>query len=224
MINDSDVIPLFAVPLCKTKIEEPSGEIQDYLKNKIKFIRNAYSDADNSEELHVLNASICKPLKDVLTNKMIEFLDYLDVDLEKHSFYITTSWMNRYSKDQWSDLHYHSNSLISGVLYFDNCEDTSDIVFYKRQGLDNIFSDTVNIDHKKEFDINKKAYLYHQRKLNVSPEQWDLIMFPSNLNHAVNHNMNSNKNRYSLAFNSYVSGQLGDSSSIMFLDKNDKYK
>ena len=87
----------------------------------------------------------------------------------------------------------------------------------------NIFSDTVNIDHKKEFDVNKKSYLYHQRKLNVSPEKWDLIMFPSNLNHSVNQNINANKNRYSLAFNSFATGQLGASSSIMFLDKNKKY-
>ena len=224
MINDNEVIPLFAVPLCKTKIEEPSAEIQDYLKNKIKFVRRNYSDADNSEELHILNNDICKPLKEALTNKMNEYLEYLDVDLKKHSFYITTSWMNRYSKEQWSDLHYHSNSLISGVLYFDDCDDTSDIVFYKRQGHDNIFSDTVNIDHKKEFDTDKKAYLYHQRKLNVSPEKWDLIMFPSNLNHSVNQNINANKNRYSLAFNSFATGQLGSSSSIMFLDKNKKYE
>ena len=223
MIDDSNVIPLFAVPLCKTKIEEPSAEIQDYLKNKIKFVRRNYSDADNSEELHVLNDSICKPLKDVLVSKMYEYLDYLDVDLDKNKFYMTTSWMNRYSKDQWSDLHYHSNSLISGVLYFEDCDDTSDIVFYKRQGLDNIFSDTVNIDHKKEFDTSKKSYLYHQRKLNVSPEKWDLIMFPSNLNHSVNQNIHANKNRYSLAFNSFATGQLGTSSSIMFLDKNKKY-
>jgi len=223
MINDENVIPLFAVPLCKTSIEEPSQEIQDYLKNQIKFVRRQYSDADNSEELHVLNNDLCKPLKDVLLNKMNEYLDYLDVDLNKHEFYITTSWMNRYSKDQWSDLHYHSNSLVSGVLYFDDCDDTSDIVFYKRQGLDNIFSDTVNIDHRQNFDTNKKAYLYHQRKLNVSPQKWDLIMFPSNLNHSVNQNIHQSKHRFSLAFNSFATGQLGSSSSIMFLDKNKKY-
>ena len=80
MIDDSNVLPLFAVPLCKTKIEEPSAEIQDYLKNKIKFVKNHYSDADNSEELHVLNDPICKPLKDALVGKMYEYLDYLDVD------------------------------------------------------------------------------------------------------------------------------------------------
>ena len=223
MITDQNVIPLFAVPLCKTSIAEPRQEIQDYLKNQIKFVRRQYSDADNSEELHVLNNDICKPLKDVLLNKMNEYLDYLDVDLNKHEFYITTSWMNRYSKDQWSDLHYHSNSLVSGVLYFDDCDDTSDIVFYKRQGLDNIFSDTVNIDHRQNFDTSKKAYLYHQRKLNVSPQKWDLIMFPSNLNHSVNQNIHQTKHRYSLAFNSFASGQLGASSSIMHLDKNKKY-
>ena len=49
-------------------------------------------------------------------------------------------------------------------------------------------------------------------------------MFPSNLNHSVNQNINANKNRYSLAFNSFATGQLGSSSSIMFLDKNKKYE
>ena len=58
----------------------------------------------------------------------------------------------------------------------------------------------------------------------MSPEKWDLIMFPSNLNHSVNQNINANKNRYSLAFNSFATGQLGSSSSIMFLDKNKKYE
>jgi len=69
----------------QNQIEEPSTEIQDYLKNKIKFVRRNYSDADNSEELHVLNDPICKPLKDALVSKMYEYLDYLDVDLEKIS-------------------------------------------------------------------------------------------------------------------------------------------
>ena len=74
MINDNEVIPLFAVPLCKTKIDEPSVEIQDYLKNKIKFVRRNYSDADNSEELHILNNDFCKPLKETLLPAITESL------------------------------------------------------------------------------------------------------------------------------------------------------
>ena len=42
-ITDKQVIPLFAVPLCKTRIEEPAPEIIDYLQNKISYTRMLHS-------------------------------------------------------------------------------------------------------------------------------------------------------------------------------------
>ena len=40
---------LFAVPFAKQRQKSPSAEIQDYSKNKIKFVRRNYSDADNQK-------------------------------------------------------------------------------------------------------------------------------------------------------------------------------
>ena len=216
MINDDSVLPLWATPLCKTKIEQPSQDIIDHLTNKIEYKYKEYTNAHNSVSLFVLDELICEPLKNTLMNKVNDFLTYLNVDLEKHEFYISTSWMNKYQHQDFADMHYHSNSLISGVLYFDNCVDTADITFHKSQNHNNLFQDTINIDHKNINEF-KKSILYHQRTLNVQPEQWDLLMFPSFVNHSVRSNRSTEKTRHSLAFNTFVKGTLGSSTSTLIL-------
>ena len=216
-ITDKQVIPLFAVPLCKTRIEEPAPEIIDYLQNKISYTRMLHSVAMNSDDHNVLDRGEVAPLRKAIMDQVNEYLhNYLDAD-DKHEFYITTSWMNQYNKNDYSGLHYHSNSLISGVLYFDDCENTADIIFHKDKYVQNIFTDTVNIDHKKEFDLDKKGYLYHQRELNVTPNKWDLVLFPSNLNHSVAVNASADNKRWTLAFNTFVRGTIGDSTSKLIL-------
>jgi len=216
MINDDNVLPLWATPLCKTKISEPSSEIVEHLTNKIEYKYKEYTNAHNSVSLFVLDDEICQPLKDTLMASVTEFLQYLNVDLEKHEFYISTSWMNKYKHQDFADMHYHSNSLISGVLYFDNCVDTADISFHKSQNHHNIFQDTINIDHISPNEF-KKSILFHQRQLNVQPEQWDLLMFPSFVNHSVRSNRSTEKTRHSLAFNTFVKGTLGSSTSTLIL-------
>ena len=111
-ITDKQVIPLFAVPLCKTRIEEPAPEIIDYLQNKISYTRMLHSVAMNSDDHNVLDREEVAPLRKALLDQVNEYLhNYLDAD-SKHEFYITTSWMNQYNKNDYSGLHYHSNSLI----------------------------------------------------------------------------------------------------------------
>ena len=85
-----------------------------------------HSVAMNSDDHNVLDREEVAPLRKALLDQVNEYLhNYLDAD-SKHEFYITTSWMNQYNKNDYSGLHYHSNSLISGVLYFDDCTDTAD--------------------------------------------------------------------------------------------------
>ena len=176
-----------------------------------------HSVAMNSDDHNVLDREEVAPLRKAIMDQVNEYLhNYLDAD-DKHEFYITTSWMNQYNKNDYSGLHYHSNSLISGVLYFDDCTDTADIIFHKDKYVQNIFTDTVNIDHKKDFDLDKKGYLYHQRELNVTPSKWDLVLFPSNLNHSVAVNASEDNKRWTLAFNTFVRGTIGDSTSKLVL-------
>lgn len=217
-ITDKNVVPLFAVPLCKTSIEPCTVEEMQYLMHGIKYQERLHSIAYNSADNYILDDPMVADVKKKVMNQLNEFLlNYLDVD-PKHEFYITTSWMNRYQKNHYAQMHYHSNSLISGVLYLTDCEETADIIFHKDKSNANIFTDTVNIDHKEDFDAeNKRSYLYHQRQMRVSPKPFDLILFPSMTNHSVDVNAQTDKTRYTLAFNTWVRGTIGTSTSTLIL-------
>ena len=99
-----------------------------------------------------------------------------------------------------------------------DCKDTANIVFHKDKNHNNIFTDTVRLDHKDNFDYtNKRSYLYHQSQMAVCPKKWDLIMFPSFLNHSVNVNTNPSEKRYTLSFNVWVKGEIGGGHSKLTL-------
>ena len=78
-ITDKQVIPLFAVPLCKTRIEEPAPEIIDYLQNKISYTRMLHSVAMNSDDHNVLDREEVAPLRKAIMDQVNEYLhNYLD--------------------------------------------------------------------------------------------------------------------------------------------------
>mgnify|MGYP005725063327 FL=1 len=75
-----------------------------------------HSVAMNSDDHNVLDREEVAPLRNAIMDQVNEYLhNYLDAD-KKHDFYITSSCMNQYNKNDYSGLHSHSNSLISGVL------------------------------------------------------------------------------------------------------------
>ena len=121
--------------------------------------------------------------------------------------------MNKYSHQEDTHQHFHSNSLVSGVLYFEDCEDTAGLSFHKRQGWDNLFQYSVNLDFNSQKNKNNMSYIYNESTITIEPKQWDLVMFPSTLNHSVRPNKSTQKVRYSLAFNTFVRGTVGDSGS-----------
>ena len=216
MIQDQNVLPLFAIPMCRTKIDPVNENTVDYLKNRIDYNMmrpNSY----NSANMKILDDPMCQNLRTVLLQQVEDFMKYLDVDTDKQKFYITTSWMNKYSHHEDSHQHFHSNSLISGVLYFEDCNDTAGISFHKRQGWDSLFQYSVNLDFKSPKSKNSMAYLYNESTVTVKPQKWDLLMFPSILNHSVQPNQSTEKVRYSLAFNTFIRGTVGDSGSQLDL-------
>ena len=214
-ITDANVVPLFAVPVCHTQIEPQSSIITDFLLNKLHYERLIYSNAKNSAGTFVLDEPICRPLKDALTSRLEDFVhDFLDVD-RKHKFRINTSWMNQYLDTDFSGEHYHSNSLISGVLYLSDVADTGDIVFHKDKHWTNVFPDVVRIDYNFNPD---KFNVFNAEGWSLRPKKWDVVFFPSWLTHSVQPNKsNPKKERYSLAFNTWVSGQVGDGTSTLVL-------
>ena len=130
-----------------------------------------------------------KSLKDYLT-KTISPID-------DNEFYITQSWANITKPGQFHHGHVHQNSLISGVLYI-NAE----------EGKDNIlFTNSADKYERIYLDI-KEHTTYNSSSKSISVKTGDLVLFPSELEHQVKTTM-SNSDRISLAFNTFVKGDLG---------------
>ena len=209
-VTDNEVTPLFAIPLCKTNINPVSDEIIDYLKN-LEYKPHLYSNAQNTTNVHVLDELICKPLKEEVQFKLDSYVhNFLGVD-KKHTFVMETSWMNKYERNDWSGEHSHANSLISGVLYLSHIGDTGNINFHKDRMWRNVLTDTARIDYgdPTEIDLN----VYNAEGWSFKPKMWDLVMFPSHLLHSVSPNLTENTIRWSLAFNCFVRGTVGEGAS-----------
>ena len=217
MIKEHNVVPLFGIPLCQTQIQ-PYEESENFLKEKIEYVERSHKVSYISKDDYVLDNENLMPLKNEIETQVSEFMHgYLDIH-EKHKFVITTSWCNKYEHNHFIQEHYHSNSLVSGVLFLSDCQDTANIVFHKDKNHTNIFTDTVKLDHKDEFDyVNKRSYLYHQSKMAISPKNWDLVMFPSFLNHSVEANTSTTNVRYTMSFNVWVKGEIGGGHSKLVL-------
>ena len=117
MIKENNVVPLFGIPLCQTQIK-PYEESEKFIKEKLDYELRSHKVSYISKDDYVLDKDNLLPLKMEILQQVSEFMHgYLDVH-EKHKFILTTSWCNKYEQNQYIQEHYHSNSLISGVLIF----------------------------------------------------------------------------------------------------------
>jgi uncharacterized protein (TIGR02466 family) len=155
---------------------------------------------------YILDTPEFKNLKAELTKKVQEYLVQIYNPKYPIEIYITQSWFNWTSKDQYHAMHEHPNSFLSGVLYIDADKSKDTIMFYK--------------PNYQQIAIEPTQYNEHNsgsRWFNVSTG--DIILFPSHLSHAVEP-IKEERTRISLAFNTFIKGKLGvyDLSSELILE------
>lgn len=108
---------------------------------------------------------------------------------------ITSCWTNKSKKMMAHHTHSHPNSIISGVFYLTD-HDCAPTIFYQ----ENIWTKNV----EKCFFIDKSAFSKNITS-KIYPKKSTLILFPSDIEHSVPA-VSSNEERYTIAFNTYVSG------------------
>ena len=113
--------------------------------------------------------------------------------------YITQSWVNYTTKDQFHHKHAHPNSFISGVFYIKSDKKKDKIHFFK-DGYAQIKLTTDNYN------------LYNSDSWWLEVEENSLILFPSSLTHAVE--KIETDLRVSLSFNTFLKGNFGDSENM----------
>ena len=126
-------------------------------------------------------------------------LHYEDTD-----FFITTSWVTKCIPNSSSHKHNHQNALYSGVLYFQEGENFAGIRFSN----ENLIPQQILLRKPTEWNLlNSSSWV-------IKPAPNQVVIFPSYLFHEVTFH-GASEDRYSLAFNLFPQGTLGESDSLL---------
>jgi len=200
----NELIPLFSTPVVKTNIgrEFTEDEIQ-LLLSDIPMERDETKHPNHrSKDYYLFDTFADKELKDIKKfceqeiQKYLEEIEGADTDLA--TLRITQSWLNNTKPDENQHLHTHQNSYISGVLYF-HCLPNDHINFNNR----------MNGAYQNINFTSKKLTAWNSNTVVINVKKGDLILFPSWIPHSVDVNKTKDKERLSLAFNTFPIGEMG---------------
>jgi uncharacterized protein (TIGR02466 family) len=191
-----DVQPLFATPIFRANLADAiSPEQIEYIRN-LKMIQNR----DNyiSEDLYIFKhpelASIAEAVDEALQVYASEVMGI------PQTLYVTQSWALMNESNVGMHAHSHSNSLVSGSLYYTELPQPSARVVFDRHTM------------YQQLELNplqEKQNIFNTPVNVITPETNEVLMFPSDLNHQVEANV-SHKPRRTIAFNSFIKGELGN--------------
>lgn len=195
-IASHEVYPMFVEPYFRANI---AGTITPqqiaYIKN-LKMVNNPENMI--SENLYIFEEPELKSIKDAVQ----EVLDIYarDVLCIPQKIYVTQSWSLVCMPNAGMHGHSHSNSILSGSLYYCELPDPPSSMIFTRH--------TTYQQIELPPDPNKRN-IYNSPINRITPRQDDILLFSSRLTHLVEQNK-SGQPRHSIAFNTFVKGSLGD--------------
>lgn len=198
-----DVEALFVEPMFRADVGAAITPKQIAYIKSLKMIPNQTNLI--SENLNIFDAPELANIKravqmvlDIYTNEVMGI---------EQKLYVTQSWALINKPGAGMHAHSHSNSVISGSLYFtDMPEPTASMIFDRSTGYRQLRLDP----------DTKKRSLYNTPVNIVVPKKNEILLFSSRLTHLVQPN-ESTEDRYSIAFNTFVKGTIGDLRDVSLL-------
>ena len=205
-----EIIPLHSTPIIKTNIG------RDFTKDEIKCFQDIPLERQkqgqgiggkgqsNHQSVSFTLFENCPSLYDVqkfCKHTLKIYLKEIEgVNTDLAGLKITQSWLNKNKPSEGHSPHTHSNSIISGVFYI-KCLPNDCI---------NLQNNHFRLYNTMEFPIMKST-LWNTSNYAQDVIAGDLILFPSWMSHFVSPNETKDKERISLAFNTFPIGELGNS-------------
>jgi uncharacterized protein (TIGR02466 family) len=198
---------LFPIPVFETILDSPSvlkelGDILLGVDAGRYDIRKKEGDNLISTDSFVLDQWDMEDTKEEILKSLSKFIEILSFKCDE--ILITQSWLNVNPYLTSHSVHFHKNSVLSGVLYLNTGENCGDIRFHKEEIL---IEPEIEFDSENEFSWSYRYF---------TPVNNQLLIFPSHLKHSVSQNLNKNVKRVSLSFNTTLS-HLGSKDSRTFL-------
>jgi len=195
-IENYEIQPLFAEPYFKADIGYSISDEQIAYIKGLQMVKNR----DNliSENLYIFEEPELQSIK-VAVHEALDLFAAEVMGIEQ-KLYVTQSWSLINNPSVSMHGHSHSNSIISGSLYY--CDMPSPVA--------NMIFDRHKTYQQLELNPEKSKQNIYNTPLNVlTPSRNALFLFPSGVQHFVETNA-SNKLRHSIAFNTFIKGKLGN--------------
>jgi uncharacterized protein (TIGR02466 family) len=172
-------------------------ELQEIKKHSKESYKNSGNTTSNNT--YILEEEVFADLKQICLDYATEYLNTIYKPKYDIKPYITQSWINWTKTGEFHHEHSHPNSFISGVLYI-NAGEEDKIKFFK-PGYQQLKIETDNYDM-----FNSDTWWFKVKSA-------DIVLFPSSLVHKVE-TVTEQKTRVSLAFNTFLTGNLGNNKQL----------
>ena len=206
MANNYEILPLFPIPLFKAKLPSYLSSLVPWLNIQPMSPSHPNNNfyGERSKNTYILESDKCIELKNIILDYALTYGKMLGLKCDEYKF--SQSWITLKKPNQSHQQHSHSNSTISGVLYYDSyySSPNSSIIFHKENSID---PTQLSIDY--DTPLNQ----YNIQTVSIQPSPGDLLLFPSTLSHSVPKNT-SDRARKSLAFNIVPTKGFGEESSL----------
>lgn len=161
------------------------------------------SENKRSGDISILDRPVLKDIRSWIQSKLDEYRDTVFCPDKQISIYPTISWLTFSAADQPHHAHWHTNSILTGVFYMqtDNMQQDCLEILYSGVGFSG--KSLIHIEN------TNNPTMWHCRKVRVPVETGDLLLFPSYVDHGVPSVMSREKYRISLAFNTWINGEIG---------------
>lgn len=192
-MSQKNLYPLFATAIYKNKLDIVLTDLELSAIRELDSSKQVLG-TQLSTNKFILEKPELRRIKEIVTAEIKEYFN----NLMHYEFeiYITNSWCNIARHGEGQTLHNHANSIISGVLYLDVNTSQPSITF---------------VNTVPPFLLNMRAMQYNtfnSLEFDIPVENGEIILFPSQCFHYVKSNP-TNKDRISIAFNTFVKGDIG---------------
>jgi uncharacterized protein (TIGR02466 family) len=191
-----NILGVFPIPVAVTELG------RDFTDTELSFINSALkstmpnSGNSISTDKHIVRNPEMKDLESFILDKLNIFLSETNPPKDNGpEIYITQSWLNFVKQNEHHHFHYHPNSFISGVFYID-AKLNNDKIWFTNPRMPAIQYPTDNWT------------IFNSEECFFAVNTGTLLLFPSYLMHQVKTKI-ENENRISLAFNTFLKGNLG---------------
>ena len=198
------VLQFFPTPGLITKYPDTIEEEFEFIQNLEYGEKGSENGNVQTRDTYLLKHKELSKIKDFIYESLNKFT--VGIWKTKQKLIITQSWCNKNLSNTEHPVHHHANSLVSGVFYFKQDITMPPIQFSR-------------VDRQPLMPKIEENNMFNSQQIMFPMVDGELIMFPSNVWHAVLPNKSKNP-RYSMSFNTFAN-ELGWQENFTYLNTNE---